>query len=46
MGIIIHKECDMEKKIVIVGAGYSGILTAKKLAKKFKNDNDVSITII
>ncbi|MDF3002711.1 MAG: hypothetical protein K0Q48_2830, partial [Bacillota bacterium] len=26
----------MGKKIVIVGAGYSGILTAKKLAKKFK----------
>ena len=36
----------MEKKIVIVGAGYSGILTAKKLAKKFKKNNDVSITII
>lgn len=36
----------MEKKIVIIGAGYSGILTAKKLARKFKNDNDVSITII
>jgi len=36
----------MEKKIVIIGAGYSGILTAKKLAKKFKNNNDVSITII
>lgn len=36
----------MEKKIVIVGAGYSGILTAKKLAKKFKNNSDVSITII
>lgn len=36
----------MGKKIVIVGAGYSGILTAKKLAKKFKNNSDVSITII
>jgi NADH dehydrogenase len=36
----------MEKKIVIVGAGYSGILTAKKLAKKFKRNNEVSITII
>jgi NADH dehydrogenase len=35
----------MEKKIVIIGAGYSGILTAKKLAKKLKH-NDVSITII
>lgn len=36
----------MGKKIVIVGAGYSGILTAKKLAKKFKHDKDISITII
>jgi NADH dehydrogenase len=36
----------MGKNIVIVGAGYSGILTAKKLAKKFKKDPDVSITII
>ena len=36
----------MGKKIVIVGAGYSGILTAKKLAKKFKKDAEVSITII
>ena len=33
-------------KIVIVGAGYAGILTAKKLAKKFKKDDDVSITLI
>lgn len=39
----------MEKRIVIVGAGYSGILTAKKLAKKIKKlkkQNDISITII
>lgn len=36
----------MVKKIVIVGAGYSGILTAKKLAKKFKHDDNVTITII
>lgn len=36
----------MDKRIVIIGAGYSGILTAKKLAKKFKKNNDVSITII
>ncbi|MDD3174070.1 MAG: NAD(P)/FAD-dependent oxidoreductase [Herbinix sp.] len=35
----------MEKKIVIVGAGYAGILTAKKLAKKLKK-HDVNITII
>jgi NADH dehydrogenase len=36
----------MEKRIVIVGAGYAGILTAKKLAKKFKKHKDISITII
>lgn len=36
----------MEKKIVIVGAGYSGILAAKKLAKEFKKNQDVSITIL
>lgn len=36
----------MGKRIVIVGAGYAGILTAKKLAKKFKKQPDVSITII
>ena len=38
----------MGSKIVIVGAGYSGILTAKKLEKKFRkaNNSDVSITII
>ena len=40
------EESNMEKKIVIVGAGYSGILTAKKLAKKLKHNDDVSITII
>lgn len=34
------------KKIVIVGAGYSGVLTAKKLAKKLKNPQEYSITII
>jgi NADH:ubiquinone reductase (H+-translocating) len=36
----------MKSKIVIIGAGYAGILTAKKLAKKFKKNDDVSITII
>lgn len=36
----------MGKRIVIVGAGYAGILTAKKLAKKFKKQKDISITII
>lgn len=34
------------KRIVVVGAGYSGILTAKKLSKKLKKNNDVEITII
>lgn len=33
-------------KIVVLGAGYGGVLTAKKLAKKFKGSKDVSITII
>lgn len=36
----------MEKRIVIIGAGYSGILAAKKLAKKTKKMKDVKITII
>ncbi len=36
----------MEKRIVIVGAGYAGILTAKKLEKRLKKSKDVSITII
>jgi NADH dehydrogenase len=36
----------LKKKIVVLGAGYGGVLTAKKLAKKFKKDNDVEITII
>lgn len=35
-----------KKRIVIVGAGYAGILTAKKLAKKFKKNSDVTITVI
>lgn len=34
------------KNIVIIGAGYAGILTAKKLEKKLKKAPDVSITII
>jgi NADH dehydrogenase len=36
----------MGKNIVIVGAGYAGILTAKKLAKRLKRNGDVRITVI
>ena len=35
-----------EKNIVIIGAGYSGVHAAQKLAKKFKKDDSVSITLI
>lgn len=34
------------KKVVIVGAGYAGILTAKKLAKSLKKRGEAHITII
>lgn len=34
------------KNIVIIGAGYSGVLTAKRLAKRFKKNPETSITII
>ncbi|WP_461204974.1 FAD-dependent oxidoreductase [Clostridium sp. DL1XJH146] len=34
------------KKIVVLGGGYGGVLTAKKLAKKFKKDENVEITLI
>lgn len=34
------------KDIVIIGAGYAGVSAAKKLAKKFKKDDSVSITLI
>lgn len=36
----------MGTRIVVVGAGYAGVLTAKKVAKKFKKNPDVEITII
>lgn len=36
----------MSTRIVIIGAGYAGVLTAKKLARKFKKYEDVSITMI
>ncbi|MDL4840489.1 FAD-dependent oxidoreductase [Aquibacillus rhizosphaerae] len=34
------------KNIVIIGAGYAGVHAAKKLAKKYKKDSSVSITLI
>lgn len=34
------------KNIVIIGAGYAGVHAAKKLAKKYKKDDSVSITLI
>ncbi len=34
------------KKIVVIGAGYAGVLTAKKLEKKLKKEKDVEITLI
>ncbi len=36
----------MQKNIVVIGAGYAGVLTAKKLAGKLKKNSDVNITII
>jgi NADH dehydrogenase len=35
-----------KKDIVLIGAGYAGVHAAKKLAKKFKKDDDVTITLI
>lgn len=36
----------MTKRIVVLGGGYGGVLTAKKLAKKFKKGSGVEITLI
>jgi NADH dehydrogenase len=36
----------MKKKIIILGGGYAGVLTAKNLAKKYKNASEVEITLI
>lgn len=34
------------KQIVVLGGGYGGVLTAKKLAKKLKKQKDIRITLI
>lgn len=36
----------MGKKIVVLGAGFAGVLTAKKLAKRLKKQSDVTVTLI
>jgi len=35
-----------KKNIVIIGAGYAGVHAAKRLARKYKKDDSVSITLI
>lgn len=35
-----------EKNIVVIGAGYAGVAATKKLAKKYKKNKDVTITLI
>lgn len=35
-----------QKNIVVLGAGYGGILSAKKLARKLRKTNDVKVTVI
>lgn len=36
----------MGTNIVVVGAGYAGILTAKKLEKKLRKQKDITITVV
>lgn len=36
----------MSTNIVILGAGYAGVHAAKKLAKKYKKNKDINITLI
>lgn len=36
----------LERNIIVLGAGFGGILTAKKLAKRLKKQEDVKITLI
>ena len=34
------------KNIVVIGAGYAGVAATKQLAKKYKKNKDVTITLI
>ncbi|GAB1481939.1 NAD(P)/FAD-dependent oxidoreductase [Treponema sp.] len=34
------------KKILVIGGGYAGITTAKKLAKRYRKRDDITITLI
>ena len=44
---ILRSGLSMTKQnIVVVGAGYAGVSATKFLAKKFKKDTDVTITLI
>lgn len=36
----------MGKQIIVLGGGYAGVLTAKKLARRFKKQADIRITIV
>ncbi|MBS4770293.1 NAD(P)/FAD-dependent oxidoreductase [Carnobacteriaceae bacterium zg-ZUI240] len=36
----------MSKNIVIIGAGYAGIAAARRLAKQYKKNEEISITLI
>lgn len=44
--IVVKGMISKMSRIVIIGGGYAGILTAKKLANKFKKDASTSVTII
>ena len=36
----------MSKNIVVIGAGFAGVYATKRLAKQFKSNSDVKITLI
>jgi NADH dehydrogenase len=44
--VTLKRRLIVTKEIVIVGAGYAGVSAARTLAKKFKKDQDINITLI